>query len=89
MVGKGCKFGFLEVVLGRQKYGTVIGNPTVKWIMLEDPRGYDKTIQSKDTSFDQSKGEKNHAREVIECKKFLGAEESMRTILLQVVENHI
>ena len=86
MVEKGCKYGFLVVVLGKNKYGTVIGNLAVEWTTSVNPRGYDESIQAKDSSFDQSKGEKRHARKVIEYKKFLGVEESIRTLMLQVVE---
>ena len=62
MIEKWQKYGFLVVVLGWTKYGTVIGNLTVQMISLEDPRGYDEAIQPKDSSFDQSKGKKKHAR---------------------------
>ena len=78
---KGRKFGFLVVVLGRKKYDTVIGNPAVQWVTLKGPRRYNETIEAKYSSFNQSKGEKKHARKV-----FLGVEESIRTPLLQVVE---
>ena len=66
MIEKGEKFGFLAVVLGQQKYGTVIGNTAVKWDTLEDPGGYEKSIQAKDSLFDWRNGEKKHARKVIE-----------------------
>ena len=52
MVEKGRKFDFLRVVLGCQKYGMAIRNPAVWWDTLEDPRGYNKTIQAKDFSID-------------------------------------
>ena len=61
LVKKGHKYGFLVVVLGRTKYGTVIGNLTVQWTSSEDPGCYDKIIQLKVSSFDHSKGEKKHA----------------------------
>ena len=51
------KFGFLVVVLGQQEYGSVIGNPAVKWDTPADHRGYNKSIQAK--------GKKKHARIVI------------------------
>ena len=86
VVEMGRRFCFIVVVLGHQKYGIVIGNLAVWWETPEDPGGYDKTIQAKDSSFDQSKGEKKHARKVIKYEKFLGVEESIRTLLLQVVE---
>ena len=47
--------------------------------------GYDNNIQAKDTAFDRSKSEKKHARKVIEYKMFLGLEESLRMLILQVV----
>ena len=34
VVEKGCKVGFLVVFLGKNKYGTVIGNLAVQWITL-------------------------------------------------------
>ena len=86
VVEKGCKYGFLVVVLGKNKYGTFIGNPAVQWTTPEDTGEYNKSIKTKDSSFDQSKGEKEHTRKVIEYKKFLGVEESIRTLMLQVVE---
>ena len=65
------------MVLGRQKYGAVIGNPAAKWDTSEDLGGYNESILAKDASFDQSKGEKKHARKVIEYDKFLEVEESI------------
>ena len=41
-------------------------------LWVEDPGGYNQTIQAKDTAFDRSKSEKKHARQVIEYEKFLG-----------------
>ena len=86
MAGEGWKYGFLVVILGKIKYDAVIGNPVVQWTTSEDTRGYGKTIQAKDPSFDWSKGEKK-GRKVIEYKKFMGSvEESIRTFMLQVVD---
>ena len=86
MVEKGCKYGFLVAVLGKTKYDAVIRNPAMHWTTSKDPIGYDETIQAKDSSLDRSKGEKKHARKVLEYKRFLGAEESIRSLLLQAVE---
>ena len=86
VVEKGRKFCFLVVVLGQQKYRAVIGNPAEWWDTPEDPRRYDETIQAKDLSFNWSKGGKKHLRKVIKCEKVLGIEESIRTLLLQAVE---
>ena len=85
IVEKGCKYGFLVVVLGRTKYDKVIGNPAVQWTTPEDPGGYDESIQWKDLSFDQCKWEKKHTRKV-KYEKFLGVEEKFRTLMLQVVD---
>ena len=85
MVEKRKKFGFLIVVLGKNKYGTVIGNLAVAWTMPEDPGGYDKSIQAKDSLFDCSKREK-HAQTVIEYKKFLRVKESIQNLLIQVIK---
>ena len=52
MIEKGKKVVFLVVVLGQQKYGTVIGNLAVKRDTPEDPGGYDEFIQAKDSLFD-------------------------------------
>ena len=82
MIENGRKFGFLVVMLGCQKYGMVIGNPSVPG----DPGGYDKAIQAKDSSIDQSKWKKKYARKVIEYEKFVDVDESIRTLLLQAVE---
>ena len=84
LIKKGRKHGFL--VLGQKQYGTVIGNEEVLWTTAEDLGGYDDTIQAKDTAFDRSKSKKKYARKVIEYEKFLGVEESLRTLILQVVE---
>ena len=74
------------MVLEHQKYKAVIGDPAVWWNTLEDPWEYDETIQAKGTSFDQSKGEKKHARKVIKYEKFLGIEEIIKNLLFQAVE---
>ena len=71
---------------GKTKYRAVIDKPTVQWTTPKDPEGYDKTIQAKGSSFDRSKGEKKHARKVIEYKTFLGVEERIRTLMLQAME---
>ena len=83
MVEKEYKYGLLILLLEQPKYGNVIGNPMVQWTTCEDPGGFDDTIQAKDSAFDRSKGEK---KMVIEYEKFLGVEESIRTLLLQAVE---
>ena len=66
IVEKGFKSGFLVIVIGGVKERTVIGNHAVEWTNLKDSGGYDKTIQTKDSSFDRSRGEKKHARRLIE-----------------------
>ena len=86
VVQKWWKYGFLVLVLGKNEYGTVIGNLAVQLTTPEDPEGYDEIIQAKDSSFDWSNREKKHVRKVIEYKKFLGVEESIKTLMLQVVE---
>ena len=66
MVEKRKKFGFLIVVLGKNKCGAVIGNLVVAWTMPEDPGGYDEPIQAKATFvWLQQRGEK-HTQKVIE-----------------------
>ena len=72
---KGRKYGFLVLVLSKQQYGMVVGNGEVQWTTTKDPGGYNDTIQAKGT-----------ARWVIEYEKFLGVEESLLTLILQVVE---
>ena len=52
----------------------------------KDLGGCNVTVQAKDTTFDQSKSEKKHARKLIEYEKFLGVEESLRTLILQAVD---
>ena len=81
MVEKGCKYGFLVVVLEKTKCGMVIRNPT-----SEDQGSYNETIQPKNSSYDCSKCKKNHAQKVIKNEKFLGVEENIPTLILQVVE---
>ena len=66
MVEKGCKYGLLVIVFGETKNRTVIVNHTGRWTTSKDPGEYDETIQAKDSSFDRSKGEKKHARKIIE-----------------------
>ena len=56
IVEKRRKYGLLTVVFGRVKYGTIIGNNAVEWTNLEDPGGYNETVQVQDLSFDRSKG---------------------------------
>ena len=85
MIEKDQKHGFL-VVLGRAKYSTVIGNWTVQWTSPEDSGSSNKTIWPKNSSFYHSKGKKKHAQRVIEYKTFLGVEESIQILILQVVE---
>ena len=58
----------------------------LQWTSPGDPGGYYESVKPKDSSFDQSKGEKKHATMVIEHNKFLGVEESRRTLILQVVK---
>ena len=43
-------------------------------------------LQPDYSAFDQSKGEKVHARKVMEYEKFLEVKESMRQLIWQVVE---
>ena len=68
MVEKRCKYRLLVLVLGNNKYGTMVGNVAVQWTMPEDPQGYEKSIPAKDSSFNQSKKEKIHTRKIIEYK---------------------
>ena len=75
-------------MLGQQQYGMVIGNKEVQWTTPKDPGRYDDTIQAKDTAFDRSESEKRHSRQVNEYEKFLGVEESLHTLILQVVDYH-
>ena len=77
MVEKGWKYDFLVIVLGKTKYGTDIGNPTLQWTSPEDPCGYDKSIQPKDSSFDKCKSKKKHGCKDIEYEKFLGVEKNI------------
>ena len=86
MVEKTCKYGFLVIDLQRSKYGTVIGNPTIECMTPKDPGGYDEIIQVKYSPFDKSKEEKKNARKVIQYKKLLGVEESIRALMLHAVE---
>ena len=39
MVEKGYKYRFLVIVLGRRKYGTVVGSQTIEWMTPKDPWG--------------------------------------------------
>ena len=48
MVKKGCKYGFLGIVLGQACYGKVIGNETIQWTTQEELGGYYVTIQAND-----------------------------------------
>ena len=86
MVEKRKKFRFLIVVLGKHKYGTVIGNPAVTWATPEDPGGYEESIQAKESLFDKSKCKKKHARKVIEYKIILGIKESNQILIIQAIE---
>ena len=52
----------------------------------KDPGEYDKIIQIKGSSFDQSKGEKRHTRKVPEYEMFLGVKENIWMLLFQAVE---
>ena len=72
LIEKGQKHGFLVVVLGRAKYGTVIGKLTVQLTSPEDPGSFDKTSQLKDSSFDCSKGEKSTSKRLSNTKHFGG-----------------
>ena len=44
MVEKGRKYGFLVTVIGKNKYGIIIGNMGVQWTSPEDPCCYNKSI---------------------------------------------
>ena len=48
MFEKGWKYGFLEVVIGKTKYGRVIGNVAVQWTTTEKSRGYGESNKPKD-----------------------------------------
>ena len=45
LVEKGRNYGFLVVVLGKNKYGTIIGNRAVEWKTPKDS-GDNETIQA-------------------------------------------
>ena len=85
MIEQGCKYGFLIFILKKEQYIRAIGNEHLQWEAPEDPGGYDGSIQAKDMVFDQSKSENIYARRLIEYEKFLGVEESLRTLILQAV----
>ena len=63
-----------------------IGNLAVGWDTLKDPWGHEEIIGAKDSSFNCSKWEKKHIMKVIDYKMFLQVEESIRTLLLHMVE---
>ena len=81
IVKNGKKIGFLTILV----YQTIKKTRAI-WNESKDPSPYDNSIVPKDTTFARSKKEKTHTWKEKEYEKYLGVTESIRSLILQTVE---
>ena len=86
MIEKRQKYGFSVVVLGMTKHGTVTGNFTVQWTLLDNPRVILKESIKKISFLIKAKVRKSIPEKFIGYKKFFGMEKSMQALIFQAVK---